>query len=77
MPRLLNRRIGCVSLQSRIANDLDTGVNATLTPSAQQLISLKSLGQTPDYFLRRLLRTILSRIVTNPSMGVKRVLAKL
>jgi hypothetical protein len=49
---LVVRLILYASFEPRIANDLDKGVHATLAPSAQQLISLKSVGQTPDDFFR-------------------------
>jgi uncharacterized glyoxalase superfamily protein PhnB len=39
------------SLNSRVANDLSKCIHAALTPSADQRISLKSVGQTPDHFL--------------------------
>src|SRR5437016_11475852 len=46
------RRIFYISLESRIANDLSKRVNTTLAPSAEQGVCLKSVGQTPDHFLR-------------------------
>jgi len=75
--QFIKRLIVCVPLKSGIANDLHKGVDTALTPRTQQLISLKSIRQTPDDLLRRLLRTVFASVMTNSTLGVKRVLTKL
>src|SRR5262252_3234841 len=46
------RLVGHVPLESRIASDLSERIDTALSPSAEYCICLKSVGQTPDHFLR-------------------------